>query len=94
MVEITKKSGTSITTRTSVSNQCTGYKACPKNVHAFEICGLDYSNCRGIFLGLQVTLMRRLQTMRNASERLVTENYRFDHVSSVYLNDDLIPIRK
>ena len=59
---------------------------------AFISCRLDY--CNSLLFGLPDTLLRKLQSVQNATARLITGTRRRDHITPVLLKLRWIPIRE
>ena len=59
---------------------------------AFISCRLDY--CNSLLCGLPDTLLRKLQSVQNATARLITSTWRSDHISLVLRKLHWLPIRE
>jgi len=59
---------------------------------AFISCRLDY--CNSLLYGLPNTLLRELQSVQNATARLITDTRRSDHISPVLSELHWLPIRE
>jgi len=53
---------------------------------------IDY--CNSLLYGISNTLLRRLQSIQNAAERLVTGAKKFDHITPVLRELHWLPIRQ
>jgi len=61
-------------------------------VQAFISCRLDY--CNSLLFGISDGLLRRLQSVQNASARLVTGARRCDHITPVLRQLHWLPVRQ
>ena len=59
---------------------------------AFVSCRLDY--CNSLLYGLPDTLLCKLQSVQNATARLITGTRRSDHISPVLCKLHWLPIRE
>jgi len=59
---------------------------------AFISCPLDY--CNSLLYGLPDTLVRKLQSVQNATARLITGTRRRDHITPVLRDLHWLPIRE
>ena len=59
-------------------------------VHAFIASKLDY--CNGLFYGLPSSEIQKLQRLQNAATQLITQTKKFDHITSVLINQHWLPI--
>jgi hypothetical protein len=59
---------------------------------AFISCRLDY--CNSLLLGISDSLLRRLQSVQNATARLITGTRRCDHITPVLRQLHWLPIRQ
>ena len=59
---------------------------------AFISCRLDY--CNSLLYGLPDTLLRKIQSVQNATARLITDTRRSDHISPVLRELHRLPIRE
>ena len=59
---------------------------------AFISCRLGY--CNSLLYGLQDTLLRKLQSVQNATARLITGTRLSDHTSPVFRELHWLPIRE
>ena len=73
--------------RTSKRASCTRTAAA-----AFISCRLDY--CNSLLYGLPDTLLRKLQSVQNATARLITGTRGSDHISPVLRELHRLPIRQ
>ena len=61
-------------------------------VQAFISCRLDY--CNSLFYGIADGLMSRLQSVQNATARLVSDARRYDQITPVLQELHWLPIRR
>ena len=61
-------------------------------VHAFISCRLDY--CNALLYGIADGQLQRLQSVQNATERLVTGTRRTDHITPVLQSLHWLPVRQ
>ena len=61
-------------------------------VHAFITSRVDY--CNSLLTGLPTTLLRKLQSILNASARLVSGTRKYDHITHVLKDLHWLPIKQ
>lgn len=62
-----------------------------KLIHAFITSRLDY--CNSLYLGLQLSLIQRLQLVQNAAARLLSGTRRHDHITPILANLHWLPVK-
>jgi len=67
-------------------------KAARTAAAVFISCRLDY--CNSLLYGLPDTLLRKLQSVQNATARLITGTRRSDHISPVLRELHWLPVRE
>uniref|UniRef100_A0A669CP39 Reverse transcriptase domain-containing protein n=1 Tax=Oreochromis niloticus TaxID=8128 RepID=A0A669CP39_ORENI len=67
------------------------YKDLEKLIHAFITTRLDY--CNSLYMGLQLSLLQRLQLVQNAAARLLTGSRKYDSITPVLANLHWLPIK-
>uniref|UniRef100_A0A3B4GYQ8 Reverse transcriptase domain-containing protein n=1 Tax=Pundamilia nyererei TaxID=303518 RepID=A0A3B4GYQ8_9CICH len=67
------------------------HKDMEKLIHAFITSRLDY--CNSLYLGLQSSLLQRLQLVQNAAAHLLTGTRKFDSITPVLKNLHWLPIK-
>ena len=72
--------------------QSTTVEAARTAAAAFISCRLEY--CNSLLYGLQDTLLRKLQSVQNATARLITGTRLSDHTSPVFRELHWLPIRE
>ena len=60
-------------------------------IHAFVTTRLDY--CNALYVGIDQSLLRRLQLVQNAAARLLTRTKKHDHISPVLSSLHWLPVR-
>ena len=59
-------------------------------IHAFVTSRLDY--CNSLLYGLPMTQITRLQRVQNAAARLISNTYRFDHITPILHQLHWLPV--
>lgn len=67
------------------------HKDLERLIHAFITSRLDY--CNSLYLGLQLSLIQRLQLVQNAAARLLSGTRRQDHITPILANLHWLPVK-